>query len=213
MAKLKFPLWLPHKLGKNIFAAACVTVLALIMLYLTQSLTAARIDRNEQAWLNAQINALIPAASHDNDLLADRLQISAPESLGTDSPATIFRARRNGLPVAVVINSIAPDGYGGPIELLVAIDYDGEVLGVRILAHHETPGIGDAFERPASHWLENFKGHSTTNPDTGGWNVRKDGGEFEQFTSATITPRAIIKGVQAILEFYSRHREEIFAAP
>jgi electron transport complex protein RnfG len=212
MAKFESVLAQLHQHGRTIVVTACVAVLAVMAIYFTQSMTAARIERNEHLWLDAQINALIPTASHDNDLLADRTTLSAPESLGTDSPATIYRARRLGLPVAVVINSAAPDGYGGPIELLVAINYEGDVLGVRILEHHETPHIGDAFEQPGSHWLSDFKGRSAHNPDTAGWNVRKDGGEFEQFTSATITPRAIIKAVQRTLDFYTRHRDEIFAA-
>ncbi len=201
-----------RRYGKSAAVIVCAALLAIVAIGLIRSLTAARIEHNEQAWLEAQIDALVPAAAHDNDLLADRIALTAPESLGTDNPVNIYRARRNGLPVAVVINCVAPDGYGGPIELLVAITYDGEVSGVRILAHHETPGIGNAFELPGSHWLDSFKGRSLHKPETAGWNVRKDGGDFEQFTSATITPRAIIKAVQRTLDFYQHHREQVFAA-
>ncbi|HVY22007.1 MAG TPA: RnfABCDGE type electron transport complex subunit G [Steroidobacteraceae bacterium] len=193
-----------------VVASVAVVTLACLALYCTWRFTASRIEHNEHAWLAAQINMLVPAASHDNDLLDDRITLDAPEYLGDNNSATVYRLRRNGLPAGAVIHCLAPDGYGGPIELLVAVTYDGEVSGVNILAHHETPGIGNAFEFPGSHWLDSFRGRSLHNPDTAGWNVRKDGGMFEQFTSATITPRAIIKGVQHVLDFYQHYRERIF---
>jgi electron transport complex protein RnfG len=212
MAKSNYPLHRLPQHSKVVVTIAMVASLAIIAIYFTWQLTNARIEHNEHAWLEAQINALIPTTLRDNDLLADHIIVVAPELLGTETPVTIYRARRSGLPVAAVINCIAPDGYGGPIELLVAISYGGEVLGVHVLAHHETPGIGNAFELPGSHWLDSFKGHSLHNPESGGWNVHKDGGEFEQFTSATITPRAIIKAVQRTLDYYQHHRDQVFAA-
>jgi electron transport complex protein RnfG len=198
--------------GKTWTVTAGVAASAVVVVYLVMQLTAARIAHNEQAWLEAQINALVPSTSHDNDILADNIALSAPEFLGSNDPVIIYRARRNGLPIAAVMHTISPDGYGGPIELLVAVNYDGEIMGVRILSHHETVGIGNAFESRDSHWLNDFKGHSIHRPDTAGWNVRKDGGEFEQFTSATITPRAIIKAVQRALDFYQRYRDKVFAS-
>lgn len=198
--------------GKALVLLALVAVLAYGALLVIARMTAARIEHNERAWFEAQINALVPAKLHDNDLLSDRVEVVAPDSLGTRRPLAVYRARLNGAPTAAIINSIAPDGYGGPIELLIAVDYNGAVLGVRVLSHHETPGIGNAFEFPGSTWLDAFRGHSLRNPDTAGWNIRKDGGEFEQFTSATISPRAIIKAVQRTLDYYQRNRERLFAA-
>jgi electron transport complex protein RnfG len=191
-----------------VFAVLCVSVLAVVAHF-----TATRIARNEQAWFAAQINALVPANLHDNDLLGDKTWALAPEALGTRKPVAIYRARLNGTPTAVIINSIAPDGYGGPIELLVAINYAGEVLGVHVVAHHETPGMGDEFALPGSHWLDAFRGHSVRQPELRGWNVRKDGGEFEQFTSATISPRAIIQAVHRTLDYYQQHRQQLFEQP
>jgi len=197
--------------GKTIVAAGTIVAVALAAILLFQRGTANRIEHNENAWLEAQINMLIPSSSHDNDLLLDRKSIAAPEFFD-DTPAIIYRARRNGLPVGAVIQC-STGGYSGPIELLIAVDYEGRILGVRILSHHETPGIGNAFETSGSRWLQQFKGKSTQNPEPRGWNVRKEGGEFEQFTSATITPRAIIKAVQRTLDFYQHHRDEIFSTP
>ncbi len=211
MAKPEYPLQRLTRYSKVLVTVTMVASLAIAAIYLTWRVTNEHIEHNEHAWLEAQINTLVPATSRDNDLLADKISVVAPELLGTEIPVNIYRARRNGLPVAAVINCIAPDGYGGPIELLIAISYNGEVLGVHVLAHHETPGIGDAFELPGSHWLDSFKGRSLHKPEARGWNVRKDGGDFEQFTSATITPRAIIKAVQRALDYYQQHRDQVFA--
>lgn len=201
-----------RRYGKQLLALAVFIVFCLTVLGIAAQLTAQRIARNERAWFEAQINALVPAQLHDNDLLADKTTVRAPEALGTRNPVAVYRARLKGMPAAAIINSFAPDGYGGPIELLVAVDYAGTVLGVRVLAHHETPGMGNAFEQAGSTWLAAFRGHSLHNPDARGWNVRKDGGDFEQFTSATISPRAIIQAVQRTLDYYQQNRTQLFQA-
>lgn len=197
---------------------AVLCALSLLVLWWVASANRERIARNERAWFAAQISTLVPATLHDNDLLSDRTQVIAPASLGERAPLTVYRARRAGTPTAVVITAVAPDGYNGPIRLLIGIDYAGVVLGVHILEHHETPGMGDVFARelsaqPGLRWLDAFVGRSLGNPDTRGWNVRKDGGEFAQFASATITPRAIIHAVQKALDYYQRNRDALFKAP
>jgi electron transport complex protein RnfG len=199
--------------GKQLLALIVFALLCLGVLTLIAQLTAARIARNERAWFAAQINTLVPAALHDNDLLSDKTWVRAPEALGTRNPVAVFRARLKGTPTALIINSVAPDGYGGPIELLVAVTYAGEVLGVHVMAHHETPGMGDEFAQTGSTWLAAFRGHTVNNPELRGWNVRKDGGQFEQFTSATISPRAIIQAVHRTLDYYQQHREQLFIQP
>jgi electron transport complex protein RnfG len=204
--------WQQHR-GKQLLALAIFASLCLLILNGVAHFTAASIVRNEQAWFTAQLRALIPVALHDNDLLSDKIYVRAPDALGTRKPVAVYRARRDGAPTAVVINSIAPDGYGGPIELLVAINYAGEVLGVHVVAHHETPGMGDEFAQVGSTWLTAFRGHTVNNPELRGWNVRKDGGEFEQFTSATISPRAIIQAVHRTLDYYQQHRQQLFDQP
>lgn len=204
--------WLRHH-AQQLVALAAVLALCLTALGITAHLTAQRSARNERAWFAAQINALVPDELHDNDLLADKTTVRAPAMLGTRQPVAVYRARLKGVPTAAIINAVAADGYGGPIELLVAVNYVGEVLGVRVLAHHETPGMGNEFEQPDSTWLAAFRGRSLTNPDTRGWNVRKDGGEFAQFTSASITPRAIIQAVQRTLDFYQQNRQQLYQSP
>jgi electron transport complex protein RnfG len=172
-----------------------------------------RIARNEQAWVLEQLNVLVPASSYDNDVIADRVVVSAPQFLGTPAPMIIHRARRGNQPVAAILRPTAPDGYGGPIELMVAVAPDGNVLGVQVLRHHETPGIGDQFEPRRSSWLQEFRGKSLKNPPAARWTIRKDGGDFDQFTGATLTPRAIAKAVRRTLEYYAANRATIFATP
>src|SRR5215831_14901125 len=169
-----------------------------------------RIDANQRAWFIARLDALVPQSLHDNDLYADRIEVVDPDLLGTAARLTIYRARKGGVPSAAILTAVAPEGYGGPIELLVAVDYQGAVLGVDILRHNETRGIGDGFLPYRSDWLHSLIGRSLENPARPGWTIRKDGGEFDQFTGASITPRAILKAVRNALDYYSRHRDEIF---
>jgi electron transport complex protein RnfG len=192
---------------------AIVGALATLLLTLVADSTRARIARNEQAWIRQHLDALVPPASHDNDLLGDAISVISPDLLGTSQPVTIYRARSHGTPVAAVVRSVAPDGYRGPIELLVAIAWDGTLLGVRVLRHNETPGLGDAFEKRAPHWLERFQGRSLVDPPQQRWTVRKDGGDFDAFTGATITPRAIVKEVRRTLEYYQANRDRLFTNP
>jgi Na+-translocating ferredoxin:NAD+ oxidoreductase subunit G len=199
--------------GKQLLALAVFVTLCLSVLSIVAHVSASRIKHNEQAWFAAQLNALVPAALHDNDLLNDKTWVFAPQSLGTRKSVVVYRARLHDKPTALVINSVAPDGYGGPIQLLVAVNYAGEVLGVHVVAHHETPGMGDEFAQQGSTWLDAFRGHTVSDPALRGWNVRKDGGQFEQFTSATISPRAIIQAVHRTLDYYQQHRQQLFDQP
>jgi electron transport complex protein RnfG len=200
-------------------AAKPVVTLALLAAALTAivvvvaSATHDRIVHNEQAWIQQRLDALVAPATHDNDLLTDSIAVTAPDLLGTSQPVRIYRARQAGAPVAAVIRAIAPDGYRGPIELLVAVARDGRLIGVQVIRHNETPGLGDAFESRDVHWLDKFRGRSLTDPPTQRWTVRRDGGDFDAFTGATITPRAIIKAVRNTLDYYQRNSQRIFELP
>ena len=196
-------------------AAVLIAVVALItaLLSLLANQTRDRIAANQQFALTQAIAALLPPGSYDNDILEDRIAVRAPDLLGSNQPVSIFRARKSGQPVAVLINAIAPDGYRGPIELLIAINHDGALYGVQVLDHDETPGLGDAFENREADWLTDFRGRSLDNPPQARWTVRKDGGDFDAFTGATITPRAIVKAVRKSLEFYRTRRQQLFELP
>ena len=165
----------------------------------------------QRAALEASLNQLVPADRYDNRVTEDRIDVIAPEWLGTDQPVTVYRARKNGQPVALFATPLAPDGYSGPIQLLVGVHADGTLAGVRVLAHKETPGLGDAIEERRSPWILAFAGKSLTDPSPEQWKVKKDGGVFDQFTGATITPRAVVKATRRFLEYFQGHQESLFA--
>lgn len=166
----------------------------------------------QRAALEASLNQLVPADRYDNRVVEDTIEVVAPEWLGTDQPVTVYRARKNGQPVALFATPYAPDGYSGPIQLLIGVYADGTLAGVRVLAHKETPGLGDAIEEKRSPWILNFAGKSMGNPPLERWKVKKDGGVFDQFTGATITPRAVVKATGRFLEYVQMNREALFMA-
>jgi H+/Na+-translocating ferredoxin:NAD+ oxidoreductase subunit G len=198
---------------KPALTLAIIAAVLTALVALVASFTRERIASNEQAWIRQRLDALVPPGTHDNDLLDDSISVTAPDLLGSSQPVKIYRARRAGAPVAAVLRPIAPDGYRGPIELLVAIGQDGRLIGVQVIRHQETPGLGDAFESRDVHWLDRFRGRSLTDPLPPRWTVRRDGGDFDAFTGATITPRAIIKAVRNALEYYQRNSQRIFDQP
>ena len=189
---------------------ALVAALLTIGLVAIANYTRDRIARNQQAWIKQHLDMLVSPQTYDNDPLTDTLQVSSPDLLGSTTPVTAYRMRKAGVPVAVAIRSIAPDGYRGPLELLVVIAPDGKLIGVQVIRHNETPGLGDAFENREADWLTRFRGLSLTNPPQQRWTVRRDGGDFDAFTGATITPRAIVKAVRRTLEFYRSNQELLF---
>lgn len=189
---------------------AIIAAVLTVALVLIANVTHDRIARNQQAWIKEHLDALVDPHSYDNDPLGDTLDITSPNLLGTAAPVIVYRMRRSGSPVAVAIRSIAPEGYRGPIELLVAIAPGGRLLGVQVIRHNETPGLGDAFENRDRGWLEKFRGLSLSNPPQQRWSVRRDGGDFDAFTGATITPRAIVKAVRQTLEFYQGNEDRLY---
>jgi electron transport complex protein RnfG len=162
---------------------------------------AARLAEDRQA----SLSQVIPAALHDNDLLQAPLTLA----LGTDSK-TVFRATLDGQVSAVAFEMVG-QGYGGAIVVLLGLDRDGKVLGARVIAHNETPGLGDKIEVKKDRWITTLEGHSLTELGHSGWQVKKDGGQFDQFTGATITPRAVITAVRDGLDLFAAHKTELLA--
>ena len=201
-------------LGKQMSSAAAIlggfAILCAGLVGLTNELTHDRIAANEKAATLHSLHELIPPSSHNNDIYNDSITAQSREWLGTKDPVMIYRARMNGQPVAAVIAAEAPDGYGGTIKLLVAIRYNGVLAGVRVVTHHETPGLGDYIEADHSDWIKQFDGRSLSNPDDKLWQVKKDGGVFDN-TGATISPRAVVKAVHHALKYYNGHRDLLFA--
>jgi Na+-translocating ferredoxin:NAD+ oxidoreductase subunit G len=169
------------------------------------------IEANQRQALLDNLSMVVPADGFDNDILGDVLELGDPELLGMSTPTRIYRARQQGNIRYIAFEITAPDGYSGQISLLMGVRADGAISGVRVLRHRETPGLGDAIEARRSNWILGFDGKSLFNPGSIGWAVKKDGGEFDQFTGATITPRAVVKAVHNGLLFVERHRSELFA--
>ena len=181
------------------------------LLALTYSSTHERIAQNEREFTLASLNQIVDEQRYDNDLFNDMLMVHDRELLGSKDPVEVYRARKQGQPVAAIIASAAPDGYNGTIHLLVGVNIDGSLAGVRIANHRETPGLGDGIEIERSDWVLDFDGRSLGKPDLDRWQVKRDGGEFDQFTGATITPRAVVKAVKNTLIYFSAHKDELFS--
>ena len=188
-----------------LFAVGGTTLVAL-----TEYSTESAIAENQRQLLLRNLYALLPREKLDNDIATDTLQLPASPLLGTDSQSLAYRARLGGEPVAVVFNSVAPNGYNGSIHLLVGVYVDGSLAGVRVVKHSETPGLGDAIDSRKSDWIHGFDGKSLTNPGTNGWQVKRDGGKFDQLTGATITPRAVVRAVHNTLLYYRDNADMIF---
>lgn len=172
-------------------AAICVGVLSFVNMQ-----TAPRI--NEQALAN-KIRVLadvLPDAAASQDLLHDCVQVTDIDLLGRDTAQSVYRWRNNGAVAAYIVETTAPEGYSGNIDLIVAVTPQGTVLGSRVVAHQETPGLGDKVEERRSGWIYGFNDKTVSKDNAAQWAVRKDGGQFDQFTGATITPRAVVKAVR-----------------
>ena len=162
--------------------------------------------------LRASLTEVIPSSLYDNNLLKDTTYIaSEEENLGEDK-TLVYLARKDGKVSAVSFRLTASGGYSGDISLIMGIDNRGKILGVRVLAHAETPGLGDKIEVSKSKWILDFVGRSLDNLTQKEWAVKKDGGVFDQFSGATITPRAVVKGVHRGLDFFRHHQTELLAS-
>lgn len=184
-------------------ALLCITFLGVTLaLLFANRFTAARI---EQAVLHDRLVGLaqvLPPTVYDNDPIREAITID-DANLGSE-PTLVYPARKGGTLTAVAFQ-VARPGYGGPITLLMAVDANGEILGVRTVSHKETPGLADRIEISKDDWIKGFDGRSLRNTTAAQWRVKKDGGEFDQFTGATITPRAVVNAVYTGLHFQQRH--------
>ena len=171
------------------------------------------ITASEEQARTRLLTDVLGSVSFDNELLRDMIELPPSPELGTLKPAPAYRARRGGQVAAVVLQAVAPDGYSGRIRLLVGIRADGELTGVRVLSHHETPGLGDYVEIARSEWIRIFENKSLASLPAGAWKVRKDGGEFDYVVGATVTPRAVIKAVRKALQYYEQNRGRLLDQP
>ena len=178
---------------------------------LTYQETEKTIAAKERECLLRSLHVLVPDYWFDNEIVEDTILVSDQSTFGTKKPVTVYRARKSLQPVALVIETTAPDGYNGSIKLLVAIKENGRLAGVRVISHKETPGLGDLIDAERSNWIQQFSGRSLRDPNEQKWAVKKDSGIFDQLTGATITPRAIINAVYKVLIYFRQNRQMLFS--
>jgi electron transport complex protein RnfG len=202
-----------HSLLRSAASLGLVAVAGTTLLAGVHHLTAERIAAQERRAVLEQLAQIIPANRYDNELQDDWITVSDEQHFPRGQQVVAYRARRGGQPVAVIFRFAAMHGYNGPIHLLAGIEADGSLLGVRITSHRETPGLGDAIETEKSDWIRSFDSRSLRSPEPARWSVRRDGGAFDQFTGATITPRAVVEAVRHALEYHQANRQALFEAP
>lgn len=161
--------------------------------------------------LKAKLEEVIPAEMHDNDLLFDTVTLPSSDANLGAAETIVYLAKKQGDVNAVCFKFVAPDGYAGAISLVMGIDKNGEILGVRVISHTETPGLGDKIEISKSKWILSFNGKSLDNVSFEQWAVKKDNGIFDQFSGATITPRKVVIAIRRGLEFYKANQATLLA--
>lgn len=201
------------QMRRNGLILAAFALVAIILVMFAQWLTQDRIDEQQRNQLMETLNVLVPPTQHDNDLYADCSLVSAPQALGLSLPQPVYRSRLNGIDNALVLQTTAPDGYSGNIHMLVAVDTQGTIQGVRVLSHRETPGLGDKIELRRDDWILSFDGERVREESDPRWEVRRNGGMFDAFAGATITSRAVVNAVERSVRYANQHRDALFAAP
>lgn len=187
------------------FALVFTSLLAYVF-----NVTKVPIEKSEAEARMALFRQIVPESMHNNDLLKDTVSIAPNILLGNKLPVIANRARINNEPAAVILEAVAHDGYAGDIKLLIAIKYDGSIAGVRVLAHKETPGLGDYIDIAKNKWIKLFDGESLEKTGDKNWLVKKDGGQFDYMAGATITPRAVVKAVHKALQYFAENKEALF---
>ena len=200
-----------QSIGKNGFVLGAFALVTAGLLAFTFLSTAEKISEQERKAAQKALFEIVPEQRHDNDLLEDYVVLSTQQSvlLNLEESEKIHIARQQNQAIAVIVPSVASDGYSGAIKLLVGINIDGSIAGVRTLSHRETPGLGDKIDLKKDTWILGFNGMNLTNPTIENWAVKKDGGHFDQFTGATITPRAVVNQVKETLLFFDREKDNL----
>ncbi|NOZ36868.1 MAG: electron transport complex subunit RsxG [Gammaproteobacteria bacterium] len=182
-------------------------MLAAALLILGDISTHDAIAERQKEDVLASLSQVLPDQLHDNDLLANTLSLDGPDH----KPLTVYQSLKNNK-INAVAYTVTAQGYAGDIKVLMSIKKNGEIAGVRILSHAETPGLGDKIELAKSHWVLRFNGRSFANLPESEWKVKKDGGVFDQFSGATITPRGVVKAVKNGLDFFAQNKGKLLQA-
>jgi electron transport complex protein RnfG len=205
-----------QSIQKHSLILALFAIIVAVALGLVNAATRDSIIEQQEAAERAALEAVFPAQLHDNDLLESAFHLDPASTvfnntalLGLTQPRSAYRGQLGNNISGVILPVVAPDGYSGSITLLVGITDDGVIQGVRVVNHRETPGLGDKIDLRISDWILGFNGRSLTNPEPDAWKVRKDGGEFDQFVGATVTPRAVVASVARALEFFHANHDKL----
>ena len=198
---------------KSGLTLATIGAICAALVSTTFVLTHDRIAANEQAWLEQSLTPALAGLFFEGGVSESMLIIPAPHDLPGSDDVIVYRVYAEQQPVAALLAVTARDGYAGPIRVLIGIEYDGTVTGVRILEHRETPGLGDRIVSSRSDWVFQFDGHSLGDPAAKGWAIKRDGGQFDQLSGASVTPRAVVTALRETLIYFDAHREDLFAAP
>ena len=173
--------------------------------------TKAPIEASEAAAKMKLFGQVLPVSEHDNDLLNDFIEMPAGGELNNRTVTKVYTARLAGVATAVILEATARDGYSGDIKLLIAVRQDGSLGGVRVIAHKETPGLGDYIDIAKDNWIKSFNNLSFTSRSSEQWKVKKDGGQFDYMAGATITPRAVVKATHKVLAYVEANQQLLFA--
>ncbi len=195
---------------KSGVSLAIFAFISVLLVATTNSLTKPKIIENQARMLLEALNEVLPASHYDNDLAASKILLS-PQKTGFPRNTPVYLATKQGKPVAAIFEVTTLKGYSGAVTLLVGIHSGSHTIsGVRVVKHKETPGLGDKMEIKKSDWVLSFNEKSLESPKSTKWKVKKDGGDFDQFTGATITPRAIVNAVRSTLLFAQNNMESLF---
>ena len=198
------------KVLRALLAVAAIAVCAAGLISASHEISAERIERNIAERLMQSLHEVLDPGLYDNNLVQTQVWAIDPDLLGTPDPVQVFLATRDGQPSAAIFAAVAPRGYNGRIDLLVGVDAAGVVQGVRVTAHRETPGLGDQVEISISDWITGFDATSLSDPPLPEWAVAPDGGRFDAFTGATVTPRAVVQAVRDVLIYFEENRTDLF---
>lgn len=201
-----------NSIWKSGITLAAIAAICTSLVAFTYHLTADRIAANDKALLEQSLAPALSDLFFDSGVSESRLVLSPPHELPGDEEALIYRIYAEGKPVAALFVVTARDGFAGPIRILLGVDMQGSITGIRILRHKETPGLGDKIESRRSDWVKQFPGRSIGNPEVTEWALRRDGGQFDALTGASVTPRAVVKAMRDTLVYFEANREQIFAA-
>ena len=199
--------------SRSALSLGLLALMGTALLTWVHEVTEPKIEEQKRKQLLLQLQQVVPAQGFDNAMHQDFITVRDELAFPGGQEVRVYRARLGGQPAAVVMRLRANDGYHGRIDLLVGIYTQGQISGVRVLSHSETPGLGDAIEIERSNWIRSFDGRTLNDPTDAGWAVKRDGGEFDQFTGATITPRAVVAAVHRALQYFDAQSQTLFSNP